>query len=76
MLTGGQGDMQSETDHVYFRGMDGDRLNSDGGRKDVSVPDGESGSYPDHEALEGFELKTTVLDKASGKAVSKTITTR
>ncbi|MFI6299914.1 RHS repeat-associated core domain-containing protein [Nonomuraea sp. NPDC050790] len=63
----------AQTDHWFFQGMDGDRLNADGGAKDVSVSDGEGGTYPDHESLQGLTLKTIAYDRAGGEAVGKTM---
>ncbi|MEV4110944.1 polymorphic toxin-type HINT domain-containing protein [Nonomuraea sp. NPDC049695] len=62
-----------QVDHWYFQGMDGDRLNTSGGKKDVKVSDDEGGTYPDHESLQGFEVRTVTYDKADGKVVSKTV---
>ncbi|WP_214409289.1 polymorphic toxin-type HINT domain-containing protein [Sphaerisporangium fuscum] len=62
-----------QVDHWYFQGMDGDRLNTSGGKKDVEVSDGEGGSYPDHDSLQGFEVRTVTYDKAGGKVVSKSV---
>ncbi|GLY87485.1 hypothetical protein Airi02_054140 [Actinoallomurus iriomotensis] len=73
--TGGDNDLQTQTDHQYFRGMDGDRLNKDGGDKSVTVSDGEGGTYPDEDARQGFELKTTNYLAPDGDVTSKTINT-
>ncbi|MEU8144245.1 polymorphic toxin-type HINT domain-containing protein [Nonomuraea sp. NPDC048901] len=62
-----------QVDHWYFQGMDGDRLNTSGGEKDVKVSDDEGGSYPDHESLQGFEVRTVTYDKAGGSVVSKSV---
>jgi hypothetical protein len=67
--------MASQSDHYFFRGMDGDRLGTSGGEKNVTVSDGEGGNYPDHDALAGFELKNIAYDAAGGNIVTKTITT-
>ncbi|GAB2819429.1 RHS repeat-associated core domain-containing protein [Actinoallomurus bryophytorum] len=73
--SGGDNDMQTQTDHQYFRGMDGDRLDKDGGKKDVTVSDGEGGTYPDADARQGFELKTTNHLSPGGAVTSKAINT-
>jgi len=73
--TGGQGDLRSQTDTWYLRGMDGDRLNASGGEKRVTVSDGEGGSHVDHDALRGFELKRAEYDKPGGKVEVKTVNT-
>ncbi|SEG86016.1 RHS repeat-associated core domain-containing protein [Nonomuraea solani] len=63
----------TQTDHWFFQGMDGDRLNADGGVKKVTVSDGEGGSYPDHESLQGMTLKTITYAKADGEPVAKSM---
>lgn len=73
--SGGEDAMVSQTEHLYFRGMDGDRKNASGGTKQVTVPDGEGNTYADDDWRHGFELKTAVLDKPQGTAVTKTLQT-
>ncbi len=73
--SGGENDMRTQTDHQYFRGMDGDRLNTSGGTKNVTISDGEGGSYPDTDARQGFELKTTDYLAPGGAVTSKTVNT-
>ncbi|WP_433517010.1 RHS repeat-associated core domain-containing protein [Nonomuraea sp. CA-143628] len=72
---GGQGDLRSQTDTWYLRGMDGDRLDASGGEKRVTVSDGEGGSHVDHDALQGFELKKVEYTKPGGTAEVKTVNT-
>jgi RHS repeat-associated protein len=72
---GGWDAMASQSDHYYFRGMDGDRLNTSGGEKNVTVSDGEGGIYTDDDALAGFELKSVDYDAPAGNIVTKTINT-
>ncbi|WP_433272144.1 RHS repeat-associated core domain-containing protein [Actinosynnema sp. CS-041913] len=67
------GPAPSQTDHWFFQGMHGDRLNGDGGTKSVSLGDGEGASYTDHESLQGMALRTVVYDKAGGVPVTKTV---
>ncbi|HEU5156106.1 MAG TPA: RHS repeat-associated core domain-containing protein [Streptosporangiaceae bacterium] len=71
--SGGWNDMRSQTDHSYFRGMDGDRLNTSGGTKDVIVSDGEVGTYDDHDSLAGMEVRTVAYDRPGGTVVTKTV---
>lgn len=71
--SGGWNDMRAQTDHSYFRGMDGDRLNTSGGAKDVTVSDGEGGTYPDHDSLAGMEVRTVSYDRPGGSTVTKTV---
>ncbi|GAA3817853.1 RHS repeat-associated core domain-containing protein [Sphaerisporangium flaviroseum] len=73
VINGATSGAPGQVDHWYFQGMDGDRLNTGGGEKDVDVSDGEGGSYPDHESLQGLEVRTVTYDKAGGTAVSKTV---
>ncbi|MBB5078835.1 RHS repeat domain-containing protein [Nonomuraea endophytica] len=69
--SGTTGAAPSQTDHWFFQGMNGDRQSTDGGTKDVTVSDGEGGSYPDHESLQGMTVKTITYDRAGGVPVLK-----
>lgn len=78
--TGGQGgatEMKTQEDSYFLRGMNGDRLNTAGGTKSVSVTLDEDEGDPitDAEAVPGFGYKTVTFDKpgAEGKVLSKTI---
>lgn len=78
--TGGQGgatEMKTQQDSYFLRGMNGDRLNTAGGTKSVSVAlDADEGDpITDHEAVPGFGYKTVTFDKPGdeGKVLSKTI---
>ncbi|MBC6460895.1 sugar-binding protein [Actinomadura sp. HBU206391] len=72
--TGDYNNSSTQEDTFYLRGMDGDRLNADGGEKDVNVSDGEGGSpHPDHESLSGFTLKTVSYDGVDGAVLAKTV---
>ncbi|MFD1539855.1 polymorphic toxin-type HINT domain-containing protein [Nonomuraea guangzhouensis] len=73
VISAANSDAPGQVDHWYFQGMDGDRLNTSGGKKDAEVSDGEGGTYPDHESLQGLEVRTVTYDKADGKAVSKSV---
>ncbi|MFI7225178.1 RHS repeat domain-containing protein [Nonomuraea angiospora] len=68
----GQDGKRTLTEHVYFRGMDGDRL-ADGGRKDVRVADSEGVTREDHDQLAGMERETVVHDGDGGKVLSATV---
>ncbi|MEJ3748054.1 RHS repeat-associated core domain-containing protein [Actinomycetes bacterium KLBMP 9797] len=63
----------SQTDHWFFQGMHGDRLNADGGAKTVTVSDGEGATYNDHESLQGMSVRTVTYDRADGTPVSKSV---
>ncbi|MFC4009048.1 RHS repeat domain-containing protein [Nonomuraea purpurea] len=68
----GQDTKRTLTEHVYFRGMDGDRL-ADGGRKDVHVADSEGVTREDHDQLAGMDRETVVRDGDGGKILSATV---
>ncbi|MFE9107618.1 DddA-like double-stranded DNA deaminase toxin [Actinomadura geliboluensis] len=74
-FTGPYDNPATQTDTFYLRGMDGDRLNSDGGEKSVTVSDGEGGTHTDHAAYAGFTLKTVTYDQPGGAVHSKTVNT-
>ncbi|MFG3700647.1 RHS repeat-associated core domain-containing protein [Micromonospora sp. NPDC047620] len=61
---------QTRTEHIFFRGMDGDRAGPAGGAKSVSV-DG----LPDKPIRRGFGRQTTVYDGVSGNMISRTVST-
>ncbi|MFI9628750.1 RHS repeat-associated core domain-containing protein [Streptomyces sp. NPDC052042] len=76
--TGGQGGdaaMKTQQDHYFLRGMDGDRKNTSGGTKAVSVAlaTGEGDPITDHESTAGYGYKTVTYDKPGGKALSKSV---
>ncbi|MEV4562246.1 RHS repeat-associated core domain-containing protein [Nonomuraea sp. NPDC049419] len=74
-LTGDFAAPAAQADAFYLRGMDGDRLNKSGGEKSVKVSDGEGGTYTDHEALAGFELRTVQYTGPGGQVHSKSVKT-
>ncbi|NEB02593.1 polymorphic toxin-type HINT domain-containing protein [Streptomyces sp. SID13726] len=76
--TGGQGGasaMKSQEDTYFLRGMDGDRKNSSGGTKSVSVTldSGEGEAITDHESQSGFAYKTVTYSAPDGKVLAKTV---
>ncbi|MEV5439524.1 polymorphic toxin-type HINT domain-containing protein [Streptomyces sp. NPDC052682] len=76
--TGGQGGaayLKTQTDSYFLRGMDGDRLNKDGGSKSVSVTldTGEGDPIVDHESAAGFVFKTAKYSGPGGKVLEKTV---
>ncbi|SEE15662.1 intein C-terminal splicing region/RHS repeat-associated core domain-containing protein [Streptomyces sp. 3213] len=73
--TGGQDPvgMKSQTDHYYLRGMDGDRADSSGGTRTVTVSDDNGGTITDHDSAAGFEYKTEAYSGPSGNVLSKTV---
>ncbi|MEO3802040.1 RHS repeat-associated core domain-containing protein [Nonomuraea sp. B1E8] len=75
VTTGGDGEPLTFEEHLYLRGMNGDRLNAAGGVKNVTVSDGEGGTYVDKDALAGFELKHTVHTGPGGAVHDKTVNT-
>ncbi|TDC03206.1 RHS repeat domain-containing protein, partial [Actinomadura bangladeshensis] len=74
-FTGDYTNPATQSDTFYLRGMDGDRKNKDGGKKSVTVSDGEGGTHTDHDAFAGFTLKTVTYDKPGGTVYSKTVNT-
>lgn len=75
VYTGGWNDLRSQVEIRYLRGMHGDRLNPSGGKKQVTVSDGEGGTIVDEDHLQGFELKRTEYDGVGGAVVTKTVNT-
>ncbi|MGJ3559556.1 hypothetical protein ACR6C2_16200 [Streptomyces sp. INA 01156] len=76
--TGGQGGasaMKSQEDTYFLRGMDGDRKDTGGGTKSVSVTlgDGEGDPITDHESEAGFAYKTASYSGPGGKVLAKTV---
>ncbi|MEU8800906.1 RHS repeat-associated core domain-containing protein [Spirillospora sp. NPDC048819] len=65
----------TQTDTFYLRGMDGDRLNTGGGTKPVTVSDGEGGIHTDHAAFAGFTLKSVAYDQPGGAVHAKAVNT-
>ncbi|MEW9555328.1 RHS repeat-associated core domain-containing protein [Nonomuraea sp. NPDC050783] len=74
-LTGGYDSPSTQDDTFYLRGMDGDRLNRDGGAKRVSVSDGEGGTLADHAALAGFELRRVQYEAPGGAVHLRAVNT-
>ncbi|MFJ9854995.1 polymorphic toxin-type HINT domain-containing protein [Streptomyces sp. NPDC101150] len=77
--TGGQGTptdaMRTQEDSYFLRGMDGDRKDTSGGTKDVSVPldDSEGGPLADDASAAGFSYKTVSYSAPGGKVLAKTV---
>ncbi|MEV0317701.1 polymorphic toxin-type HINT domain-containing protein [Streptomyces sp. NPDC050658] len=76
--TGGQGGgdaLKSQEDSYFLRGMDGDRKDTSGGTKSVSVSLGEGEGDPitDHESAAGFAYKTATYSGPGGKILDKTV---
>lgn len=57
---------QQVTQTTYFRGMNGDRLNSGGGTRTVVVTDSTGATWPDDDHLAGTVRETRRLTAASG----------
>ena len=71
--TGGQTAMDSQTDHYFLRGMDGDRLDGTGGTRSVTVDDGEGTTLTDTDALAGFEYRTEDYSAPGGSILDTTV---
>ncbi|MEU7414946.1 deaminase domain-containing protein [Streptomyces sp. NPDC042638] len=76
--TGGQGDasaMRSQQDSYFLRGMDGDRKDTGGGTKTVTLTlnDGEGDSITDEQSATGFAYKAVSYSGPGGKILAKTV---
>ena len=71
--TGDTTSMKSQTDHYFLRGMNGDRLNTAGGTKTVTLDNGESQTLTDWDPLQGFEYRTESYASPGGGILSKTV---
>ncbi|MFJ3249073.1 RHS repeat-associated core domain-containing protein [Streptomyces sp. NPDC086782] len=76
--SGGQGGasaMKSQEDTYFLRGMDGDRKDTSGGTKTVTVTleAGEGDPITDHEAAAGFAYKTVSYSGPGGRVLGKTV---
>ncbi|MFJ9083830.1 polymorphic toxin-type HINT domain-containing protein [Streptomyces sp. NPDC102384] len=76
--TGGQGGasaMKSQEDSYFLRGMNGDRKDTSGGTKSVSISLGTDEGDPitDYDGQDGFQYKTVTFDQPGGKVMSKTV---
>ncbi|MFJ3180561.1 RHS repeat-associated core domain-containing protein [Streptomyces sp. NPDC086796] len=76
--TGGQlgdPDLKTQQDSYFLRGMDGDRKNTSGGTKSVTVSldAGEGDPITDHETAAGYGYKTVSFDKPAGKVLAKSV---
>ncbi|MFI1950957.1 RHS repeat-associated core domain-containing protein [Streptomyces xinghaiensis] len=76
--TGGQGGaaaLRSQQDTYFLRGMHGDRKDTSGGTKTVSVSlgSGEGDPITDHESAAGFAYKKVSYSGPGGKVLAKTV---
>ncbi len=71
VTNGAAGETRSQTEHLYFRGMDGDKLSS--GTRNASVTDSEGVALADHPALAGFTRESVTYLGAGGSVLSGTI---
>lgn len=76
--TGGAGGgtaLKTQKDSYFLRGMDGDRKDTSGGTKSVSVTlgDGEGDAITDHESASGFAYRTEAYSGPGGKVLEKTV---
>ncbi|MEV4840392.1 polymorphic toxin-type HINT domain-containing protein [Nonomuraea sp. NPDC049486] len=68
---GESSDRRTATEHLFFRGMHGDKQPS--GTRSVRVTDSEGTEVDDHWRLQGFERETRYLDGPGGAEQSGTI---
>ena len=73
--SGGKNDHRTQTEHKSSSAAWTATASTRRRPKNVTVPDGEGGSYPDTDARQGFELKTTAYLQPGGAVTSKTINT-
>jgi RHS repeat-associated protein len=71
VIHGDTSEQRSETEHLYFRGMDGDKLPS--GTRSATVTDSEGGVVADHWRLSGRERETIVHNGPGGAVVEAEI---
>lgn len=64
---------QTETDSLYFTGMNGDHLSS-GGTRSVTITDSRGGTWPDSDALAGTKREVITRNGPGGPVVTDTIT--
>ncbi|MBE1876861.1 RHS repeat domain-containing protein [Myceligenerans pegani] len=67
---------QTRTDTRYYRGMDQDRLNPQGGKRSVVFDDSEGDLHTDHDWLQGFERESVTRNGIADTSpiVTKTLT--
>ncbi|MGW5098783.1 RHS repeat-associated core domain-containing protein [Streptomyces nodosus] len=72
---GGASAMKSQQDTYFLRGMDGDRKDTSGGTKSVSVMlgSGEGDPINDHESAAGYAYKTVSYSGPGGKVLAKDV---
>ncbi|WDZ93555.1 RHS repeat-associated core domain-containing protein [Nocardiopsis sp. HUAS JQ3] len=70
--TGHASEERTETEYLYFQGMDGDKQPS--GTRDVSVTDSRGVEHTDHKELNGTLLEVTTRDGEGGEVISREIT--
>ncbi|MFJ4413307.1 polymorphic toxin-type HINT domain-containing protein [Streptomyces sp. NPDC088925] len=75
VLTGGSDGMKSQQDTYFLRGMDGDRKDTTGGTKSVSVSlgSGEGDPITDLAPYAGYTYKTVTYDQPGGKILAKAV---
>lgn len=74
VLVGTAPDKRTQTETLYYRGLDGD-LTSSGSRRSVKVQDSEGGEVPDHKLLAGQVRETLYYDGEGGSLLSATLNT-
>ncbi|WP_157545302.1 polymorphic toxin type 30 domain-containing protein [Hamadaea tsunoensis] len=72
----GVGTEQTRTDARYYRGMNGDRLNTAGGSKTVTLADSKgylTGGMPDSDEYAGMLLENATYDSPTGNPLSGSV---
>ncbi len=73
ITTGAVGDTQSQTESLFYRGMDGDELKS--GSRSAQITDSEGHAVDDSEVLEGQTREQVVYDQPDGQIQSAMVNT-
>jgi RHS repeat-associated protein len=70
---GSAGEQRSQSEHLFFRGMDGDKTSS--GTRNVKITDSEGTPIDDHWRLQGFERESIDYNGPGGALVTAAINT-
>ena len=71
--TGHPGEERTETEYLYFQGMDGDKQPS--GTRSVSITDSRGVEHTDHKELHGTLREVIIRNGEGGEEISREITT-
>ena len=74
ITTGADADIRSQTESLFYRGMDGDELKG-GGHRSVQITDSEGHAVTDSDVLEGQTREQLVYDEPNGQIQSAMVNT-